>query len=211
MRGPKGGAHGAAVHGRGGGADAGGERHDHRLLAAGARPDAAGGERAGGGAQARRHIRRQCMSVYHEHLTTSDDVMGTADFRAVSELVPFLDEDEDSKEEGSGDDQREPRWDAPPRPRSRAGACRARAPYGDCFEGISGTSSTVSTGAPPGRGRLRGDASTESRRRRVGVGFWVQRRRRRVGAPDGVTLSRHRRRARTPTQSPPGPCPSAVR
>ena len=39
------------------------------------------------------------MSVYHEHLTTSDDVMGTADFRAVSELVPFLDEDEDSKEE----------------------------------------------------------------------------------------------------------------
>ena len=49
--------------------------------------------------KARRHIRRQCMSVYHEHLTTSDDVMGTADFRAVSELVPFLDEDEDPKEE----------------------------------------------------------------------------------------------------------------
>ena len=49
--------------------------------------------------KARRHIRRQCMSVYHEHLTTHDDVMGTADFRAVSELVPFLDEEEDAKEE----------------------------------------------------------------------------------------------------------------
>jgi hypothetical protein len=33
--------------------------------------------------KARRHIRRQCMAVYHEHLTTHDDVMGTADFRVV--------------------------------------------------------------------------------------------------------------------------------
>ena len=49
--------------------------------------------------KARRHIRRQCMSVYHEHLTTRDDVMGTADFRAVSELVPFLHEEEDAEEE----------------------------------------------------------------------------------------------------------------
>jgi NhaP-type Na+/H+ or K+/H+ antiporter len=40
--------------------------------------------------KARRHIREQCLAVYHEHLTTSDDVMGTADFRAVSDLVPFL-------------------------------------------------------------------------------------------------------------------------
>ena len=47
--------------------------------------------------KARRHIRRQCMAVYHEHLTTHDDVMGTADFRAVSELVPFLDEKEEEE------------------------------------------------------------------------------------------------------------------
>ena len=33
--------------------------------------------------KARRHIRRQCMAVYHDHLTTHDDVMGTADFRVV--------------------------------------------------------------------------------------------------------------------------------
>jgi NhaP-type Na+/H+ or K+/H+ antiporter len=51
VRGRESGAHGAAVHGRGGGAHAGGERHHHRLSAAEARSDAAGGERAGGGAQ----------------------------------------------------------------------------------------------------------------------------------------------------------------
>ena len=72
--------------------------------------------------KARRHIRRQCMSVYHEHLTTSDDVMGTADFRAVSELVPFLDEDED-RGGGGGDDQRASRGGA-----HRRGLGRARVP-----------------------------------------------------------------------------------
>ena len=39
--------------------------------------------------KARRHIRDQCLAVYHEHLT-ADDVMGTASYRAVVELVPFL-------------------------------------------------------------------------------------------------------------------------
>ena len=38
--------------------------------------------------KARRHIRDQCMAVYHEHLTTRDDVMGTADFRAVLRARP---------------------------------------------------------------------------------------------------------------------------
>ena len=52
--------------------------------------------------KARRHIRDQCMAVYHEHLTTRDDVMGTADFRAVSELVPFL--EDEAEEDAAGDD-----------------------------------------------------------------------------------------------------------
>ena len=38
------------------------------------------------------------MAVYHEHLT-GDDVMGTASFRVVSEMVPFLSAVEDDIEE----------------------------------------------------------------------------------------------------------------
>ena len=49
--------------------------------------------------KARKHIRDQCLAMYHEHLTKFDDVMGTADFRAVSELVPFLQEESNEKEE----------------------------------------------------------------------------------------------------------------
>ena len=48
--------------------------------------------------RARRHIREQCMAVYHEHLT-GDDVMGTASFRVVSEMVPFLSAVEDEIEQ----------------------------------------------------------------------------------------------------------------
>ena len=49
--------------------------------------------------KARKHIRDQCLAVYYEHLTTSDDVMGTADFRAVSDLVPFMVEDKDDDDD----------------------------------------------------------------------------------------------------------------
>ena len=58
--------------------------------------------------KARRHIRDQCMAVYHEHLTTHDDVMGTADFRAVAELVPFLEdeaEEDAAAEDADADDK----------------------------------------------------------------------------------------------------------
>ena len=54
--------------------------------------------------KATRHIREQCMATYHEHLTTSDDVMGTADFRAVAELVPFLKDEDETATRGNGKD-----------------------------------------------------------------------------------------------------------
>ena len=51
--------------------------------------------------KARKHIRDQCLAIYHEHLTKFDDVMGTADFRAVAELVPFLQEEKNEDEEAA--------------------------------------------------------------------------------------------------------------
>ena len=140
--------------------------------------------------KARRHIRRQCMSVYHEHLTTSDDVMGTADFRAVSELVPFLDEDEDSKEEEAETTNARAAAGRTAEASVARGCLPCARACGDCFEGASGTGST---GAPPDE-----DASAVTRRRnRGGAASGLDsgsKDAEDASALDGVTLSRHRRR-----------------
>lgn len=140
--------------------------------------------------KARRHIRRQCMSVYHEHLTTSDDVMGTADFRAVSELVPFLDEDEDSKEEEAETTNARAAAGRTAEASVARGCLPCARACGDCFEGASGTDST---GAPPDE-----DASAVTRRRnRGGAASGLDsgsKDAEDASALDGVTLSRHRRR-----------------
>ena len=149
--------------------------------------------------KARRHIRRQCMSVYHEHLTTSDDVMGTADFRAVSELVPFLDEDEDPKEEEAETTNAHAAAGRAAEASVARGCLPCARACGDCFEGASGT---ASAGAPPDE-----DASAATRRRNLGGaaskdaedasaldGVRRSFERGGPGGAGGLTLSRHRRR-----------------
>ena len=155
--------------------------------------------------KARRHIRRQCMSVYHEHLTTSDDVMGTADFRAVSELVPFLDEDEDPKEEEAETTNAHAAAGRAAEASVARGCLPCARACGDCFEGASGT---ASAGAPPDE-----DASAATRRRNQGGaasgsdsgskdaedasaldGVRRSFERGGPGGAGGLTLSRHRRR-----------------
>jgi len=155
--------------------------------------------------KARRHIRRQCMSVYHEHLTTSDDVMGTADFRAVSELVPFLDEDEDPKEEEAETTNARAAAGRAAEASVARGCLPCARACGDCFEGASGT---ASAGAPHDE-----DASAATRRRNLGGaasgsdsgskdaedasaldGVRRSFERGGPGGAGGLTLSRHRRR-----------------
>ena len=152
--------------------------------------------------KARRHIRRQCMSVYHEHLTTSDDVMGTADFRAVSELVPFLDEDEDPKEEEAETTNAHAAAGRGAEASVARGCLPCARACGVCFEGASGT---ASAGAPPDedagskgaatrRRNLGGAASKDAEDASALDGVRRSFERGGPGGAGGLTLSRHRRR-----------------
>ena len=148
--------------------------------------------------KARRHIRRQCMAVYHEHLTTHDDVMGTADFRAVSELVPFLDEKEE--EEAKEDAEAAARRGVARAAEATCGGCLpcARA-CRDCVKAAftrappaasaEETTNLANLGAASGSPAMSKDASESNLR-------VLQRSLEAAGSggAGGVILSRHRRR-----------------
>ena len=145
--------------------------------------------------KARRHIRRQCMAVYHEHLTTHDDVMGTADFRAVSELVPFLDEKEE--EEAKEDAEAAARRVVARAAEATCGGCLpcARA-CRDCVKAAftrappaASAEETANLGAASGSPAMSKDAS-ESNLRVLQSSFETAG----SGGAGGLILSRHRRR-----------------